>query len=91
MRESMEIQAITFAPQLLEALHAIQGDSALSASLPGQSGEIPPIVIENTFHIEGNATPETIAALEAYGDSLKDVVKEALEEISENAARTAYR
>ena len=91
MRESKEIQAITFAPQLLEALHAIQGDSALSASLPGQSGEIPPIVIENTFHIEGNATPETIAALEAYGDSLKDVVKEALEEISENAARTAYR
>ena len=72
-------------------MHAIQGDSALSASLPGQSGEIPPSVIENTFHIEGNATPETIAALEAYGDSLKDVVKEALEEISENAARTAYR
>lgn len=91
MRESMEIQAITFAPRLLEAMHAIQGDGALSASLPGQSGEIPPIVIENTFHIEGNATPETIAALEAYGDSLKDVVKEALEEISENAARTAYR
>lgn len=91
MRESMEIQAVTFAPQLLEAMHAIQGDGALSASLPGQSGEIPPIVIENTFHIEGNATPETIAALEAYGDSLKDVVKEALEEISENAARTAYR
>lgn len=91
MRESMEIQAITFAPRLLEAMHAIQGDGALSASLPGQSGEIPPIVIENTFHIEGNATPETIAALEAYGDSLKDVVKETLEEISENAARTAYR
>lgn len=91
LQASAEIQAITFAPQLLEAMHAIQGDSALSASLPGQSGEIPPIVIENTFHIEGNATPETIAALEAYGDSLKDVVKEALEEISENAARTAYR
>ncbi len=91
LQASAEIQAITFAPQLLEAMHAIQGDSALSASLPGQSGEIPPIVIENTFHIEGNATTETIAALEAYGDSLKDVVKEALEEISENAARTAYR
>lgn len=91
LQASAEIQAITFAPQLLEAIHAIPGDSALSASLPGQSGKIPPIVIENTFHIEGNATPETIAALEAYGDSLKDVVKEALEEISENAARTAYR
>lgn len=90
MRESMEIQAITFAPQLLEAMHAIQGDSALSASLPGQSGEIPPIVIENTFHIEGNTTPETIAALSAYGDSLKEVVKEAIEELNCDYKRCAF-
>lgn len=90
MRESMEIQAITFAPQLLEAMHAIQGDGALSASLPGQSGEIPPIVIENTFHIEGNATPETIAALSAYGDSLKEVVKEAIEELNCDYKRCAF-
>lgn len=91
MRESMEIQAITFAPQLLEAMHAIQGDSALSASLPGQSSELPPIIIENTFHVEGNATPETIAALADYGDSLKEVVREAIAEIEEDVSRTMYR
>ena len=91
LQASAEIQAITFAPQLLETLHAIQGDGALSASFPAQSGELPPIVIENTFHVEGNATPETIAALSAYGDSLKEVVKEAIEEISEDIARSAYR
>ena len=38
MRESMEIQAITFAPQLLEALHAIHGDGALSAEPGAGSG-----------------------------------------------------
>ncbi len=91
MRESMEIQAITFAPQLLEAMHAIQGDGALSASLPGQSSELPPIIIENTFHVEGNATPETIAALADYGDSLKEVVREAIAEIEEDVSRTMYR
>lgn len=90
LQASAEIQAITFAPQLLEAMHAIQGDSALSASLPGQSGEIPPIVIENTFHIEGNTTPETIAALSAYGDSLKEVVKEAIEELNCDYKRCAF-
>ena len=91
MRESMEIQAITFAPQLLEAIHAIQGDGALLASLPGQSSELPPIIIENTFHVEGNATPETIAALADYGDSLKEVVREAIAEIEEDVSRTMYR
>lgn len=91
MRESMEIQAITFAPQLLEAMHTIQGDGALSASLPGQSSELPPIIIENTFHVEGNATPETIAALADYGDSLKEVVREAIAEIEEDVSRTMYR
>ena len=91
MRESMEIQAITFAPQLLEAMHTIQGDGALSASLPGQSSELPPIIIENTFHVEGNATPETIAALADYGDSLKEVVREAIVEIEEDVSRTMYR
>ena len=91
MRESMEIQAITFAPQLLEAMHTIQGDGALSASLPGQSSELPPIIIENTFHVEGNATPETIAALADYGDSLKEVVREAIAEIEADVSRTMYR
>ena len=91
MRESMEIQAITFAPQLLEAMHTIQGDGALSASLPGQSSELPPIIIENTFHVEGNATPETIAALADYGDSLKEGVREAIAEIEEDVSRTMYR
>ena len=91
MRESMEIQAVTFAPQLLEAMHTIQGDGALSASLPGQSSELPPIIIENTFHVEGNATPETIAALADYGDSLKEVVREAIAEIEEDVSRTMYR
>lgn len=90
MRESMEIQAITFAPQLLEAMHTIQGDGALSASLPGQSSELPPIIIENTFHVEGNATPETIAALADYGDSLKEVVREAIAEIEEDVSRTMF-
>ena len=90
LQASAEIQAITFAPQLLEALHAIQGDGALSASFPAQTGELPPIVIENTFHVDGNATPETIAALAAYGDSLKEVVKEAIEEVEYDRSRTSY-
>lgn len=91
LQASAEIQAITFAPQLLEAMHAIQGDGALSASLPGQSSELPPIIIENTFHVEGNATLETIAALADYGDSLKEVVREAIAEIEEDVSRTMYR
>lgn len=56
MRESMEIQAITFAPQLLEALHAIHGDGALSAE-PGAGSGAGSVELQIVFQINGGASP----------------------------------
>lgn len=88
MRESMEIQAVTFAPQLLQALHAIRGGDALSAEPgAGSSG----ISLQVVFQIQGNATPEAVEALRDYGDEFAERVLEVMEEAGIDAGRRAYK
>jgi len=87
MRESMEIQAITFAPQLLEALHAIHGDGALSAE-PGAGSGTGSVELQIVFQINGSASPETVEALREYGDEFAERV---LEEAGIDTARRAYK
>ena len=88
MRESMEIQAVTFAPQLLQALHAIRGGDALSAEPgAGSSG----VSLQVVFQIQGNATPEAVEALRDYGDEFAERVLEVMEEAGIDAGRRAYK
>ena len=90
MRESMEIQAITFAPQLLEALHAIHGDGALSAE-PGAGSGAGSVELQIVFQINGGASPETVEALREYGDEFAEHVLEVMEEAGIDTARRAYK
>lgn len=90
MRESMEIQAITFAPQLLEALHAIHGDGALSAD-PGAGSGAGSVELQIVFQINGSASPETVEALREYGDEFAERVLEVMEEAGIDTARRAYK
>lgn len=90
MRESMEIQAITFAPQLLEALHAIHGDGALSAE-PGAGSGAGSVELHVVFQINGSASPETVEALREYGDEFAERVLEVMEEAGIDTARRAYK
>ena len=90
MRESMEIQAITFAPQLLEALHAIHGDGALSAE-PGAGSGAGSVELQIVFQINGSASPETLEALREYGDEFAERVLEVMEEAGIDTARRAYK
>lgn len=88
MRDSMEIHAVMFAPQLMEALHAIQGEGALTAE-PG-AGTGGNVELQIVFQIQGNATPETVEALRTYGDDFAARVLEVLEEAGVDAERRAY-
>ena len=90
MRESMEIQAITFAPQLLEALNAIHGDGALSAE-PGAGSGAGSVELQIVFQINGGASPETVEALREYGDEFAERVLEVMEEAGIDTARRAYK
>lgn len=89
MRESMEIQAITFAPQLLEALHAIHGDGALSAE-PGAGSAAGSTELQIVFQINGNASPETVDALHEYGDEFAERVLEVIEEAEYDRRRVSF-
>ena len=90
MRENMEIQAVTFAPQLLEALHAIHGDGALSAE-PGAGSGAGSVELQIVFQINGSASPETVEALREYGDEFAERVLEVMEEAGIDTARRAYK
>ena len=89
MRESMEIQAITFAPQLLEALHAIHGDGALSAE-PGAGSGAGSVELQIVFQINGGASPETVEALHEYGDEFAERVLEVIEEAEYDRRRVSF-
>ncbi len=89
MRESMEIQAVTFAPQLLEALHAIHGDGALSAE-PGASSGAGSTELQIVFQINGGASPETVDALHEYGDEFAERVLEVIEEAEYDRRRVSF-
>lgn len=89
MRESMEIQAITFAPQLLEALHAIHGDGELSAE-PGAGSGAGSTELQIVFQINGGASPETVDALHEYGDEFAERVLEVIEEAEYDRRRVSF-
>lgn len=89
MRESMEIQAITFAPQLLEALHAIHGDGALSAE-PGAGSGAGSVELQIVFQINGSASSETVEALREYGDEFAERVREVIEEAEYDRRRVSF-
>ena len=89
MRESMEIQAITFAPQLLEALHAIHGDGALSAE-PGAGSGAGSVELQIMFQINGSASSETVEALREYGDEFAERVLEVIEEAEYDRRRVSF-
>lgn len=89
MRESMEIQAVTFAPQLLEALHAIHGDGALSAE-PGAGSGAGSVELQIVFQINGGASPETVEALREYGDEFAERVLEVIEEAEYDRRRVSF-
>lgn len=89
MRESMEIQAITFAPQLLEALHAIHGDGALSAE-PGAGSGAGSVELQIVFQINGSASFETVEALREYGDEFAERVLEVIEEAEYDRRRVSF-
>lgn len=90
MRESMEIQAITFAPQLLEALHAIHGDGALSAE-PGAGSGAGSVELQIVFQINGSASSETVEALREYGDEFAERVLEVIEEAEYDRRRVSFK
>lgn len=89
MRESMEIQTITFAPQLLEALHAIHGDGALSAE-PGAGSGAGSVELQIVFQINGSASSETVEALREYGDEFAERVLEVIEEAEYDRRRVSF-
>ena len=89
MRESMEIQAITFAPQLLEALHAIHGDGALSAE-PGAGSGAGSVELQIVFQINGSASSETVEALREDGDEFAERVLEVIEEAEYDRRRVSF-
>lgn len=86
---SAEMQMVSFAPQLLQAL-ASYGSDAVYADMGG-SGGAPVAVINVSFQIEGNTSPETVEQLRAYGDEFAERVREIIEEVNADNGRRVYR
>lgn len=86
-----QYQIAALAPQLLAALSAYGGNAASADLYPfgGAAGSGAPIQI--TFHIDGNATPETVEALREYGDEFAERVLEVIEQHGVDVARRAYQ
>ena len=89
MRDSLSIQTVAFAPQLMEAMSAAGRPTAQAISSNSESK--PPVSIQITFDIKGNATPEAVESLRAYGDEFVDRVLEVLEDAGIDATRRQYR
>ena len=61
---------------------------AVSAVLSATGGPAPSVQV--VFQIAGNATPETVQALQEYGDEFAARVLEVLEDANVDARRRAY-
>lgn len=91
MRDSLSIQAVAFAPQLMEAMSAMRGADRQSAqALSATSDSKAPFSIQITFDIDGNITPETAESLRAYGDDFAERVLEVLEDAGMDTRRRSY-
>lgn len=91
MRDRLSFQAVAFAPQLLEVMSAMgnanRPDAQAISAVSESKGSIS---IQITFDIDGNATPETVESLRAYGDDFADRVLEVLADAGVDAARRRY-
>ena len=66
-----------------------RAEPAISAMLSGGGDDGFPSV-QIVFQISGNATPETVQALQDYGGEFADRIREVLEDMSADAKRRAY-
>lgn len=89
MRESMEIQAITFARSCWRRCTPSTGDGALSAE-PGASSGAGSTELQIVFQINGGASPETVDALHEYGDEFAERVLEVIEEAEYDRRRVSF-
>lgn len=90
MRDSLSIRAVAFAPQFMEAMSAMHGVDRQSAQVLSAADSKAPVSIQITFDIDGNATPETVESLRAYGDDFAERVLEVLADAGVDAARRRY-
>lgn len=86
-----EMQLVALAPQMLAAMNTYsQGAMPIVRAEPSGFGPMAQIHINNTFNIEGDATPETVNALHSFGENLRDIIREEFEEMQSNRLRIAY-
>ena len=91
MRNDLSFQAIAFAPQLVDAMRTMSSTNAPYAqAISAVGGGNSPVSIQITFDINGNATPETVESLRAYGDDFADRVLEVLADAGVDVARRRY-
>lgn len=91
MRDSLSIQAVMFAPRLMEAMSAMSSaNKPYAQAVSATSDSKAPVSIQITFDIGGNVTPETVESLRAYGDDFADRVLEVLADAGVDAARRRY-
>lgn len=83
-RDSLQVTA--FDPGFLAALSAYEAPAG-AASLEGSGAPS----VQITFEIQGDVTSEAMDRLEAYGDTIAQLVLDTLAETAENAKRGAYR
>lgn len=85
-----DMQMIAFAPQMMAAMSAYSGIAAARQenALPIGGGAFGSIQV--VFQIQGNASPETVDALRAYGDEFAEKVLAVIEEAGVDAGRRAY-
>lgn len=87
--EISEVQTDLFIPLIATSMSAINSPRPFSAIPSSETPEYK-IEIKNEFTIEGNATEETIATLENWGERFREIVRDEVAEISENNRRSVY-
>lgn len=70
---------------------AMRSQPAISALVPPASGANSPVTIQVSFHIQGTASPETVASLQEFGSEFAEHVLDVIEQHDIDVARRAYR
>ena len=74
-----------------EANSVLTSNNNVVSAMPDYNNKIGyTIDIVNNFNIEGDASPEMIDVLNTFGDSLRQIVREELDDIAENERRNSY-
>lgn len=84
------IQLVAMAPQLMAALNAYGAYTSADRTDAVGGYYVAPVSIQVTFQIEGNPTPETVEALNEYGDDFAERVLEIIEDAGIDVARRSY-